>query len=305
MSDPRMPSAALPRELPADEAAREERHQLLATLLGAFADGELPAETASQIDAHLLGCPRCRRELLLQRTLRLRLEQEPLATASASLRSRIIATIAATPAPQWEVVAEAVATADLATATPWRNWDVLRRAVRTPVVAWIVVSLALGALGMRWLAEHNSAPPASIVSASSVPLFASALADYRKVTRGNLPGRARDLAVVRDAMPFPVQALQAPGLRLLAAWTTSLDGEPTAVFAYRWNDHVVLQYLVSETQLYRPARLRSAFANGYGLGAHDGSQSVLAWPEAAWGSLVIADIALDRLRLLRGTAAAR
>src|SRR5450756_2212640 len=130
----------------------------------------------------------------------------------------------------------------ISAATSRRKWDVLRRAARTPVVAWIVVSLALGALGMRWLAEHNSAPPASIVSASSVPLFASALADYRKVTRGDLPGRARDLAVVRDAMPFPVQTLQAPGLRLLAAWTTSLDGEPTAVFAYRWNDQVVLQY---------------------------------------------------------------
>lgn len=305
MSDPRMPFAASLHELPAEEAKREERHQLLATLLGAFADGELPAETASQIDAHLLGCPRCRRELLLQRTLKLRMEQEPLATASAALRARIISTIAATPAPQWEVVAESAAAAEPGTGTSRTKWDALRRVARAPVVAWIVVSLALAALGVRWFAERNSAPPASIVSASSVPLFAAVLADYRKVTRGDLPGRARDLAVVRDAMPFPVQALQAPGLRLLAAWTTSLDGEPAAVLAYRWNDHVVLQYLVSELQLYRPAELRSAFANGYGLGAHDGSQSVLAWPESAWGSLVIADIALDRLEVLRGTAASR
>lgn len=305
MSDPRMPFAALPHDLPADEAAREERHRLLATLLGAFADGELPAETASQIDAHLLGCPRCRRELLLQRTLRLRLEQEPLATASASLRSRIISTIAATPAPQWEVVAEAAATADLATGAPRTQWHVLRRVARTPVVAGVVVSLALAALGVRWVVERNGAPAASVVSASSVPLFAAALADYRTVTRGDLPGRARDLAAVRDAMPFPVQALQAPALRLLAAWTTSLNGEPAAVLAYRWDEHVVLQYLVSELQLYRPAELRSAFANGYGLGTHDGSQSLLAWPGVAWGSLVIADVPLDRLAVLRGTAAPR
>jgi hypothetical protein len=168
-----------------------------------------------------------------------------------------------------------------------------------------VVSLALAALGVRWLAERSGAPPASIVSASSVPLFSAALADYRTVTRGDLPGRARDLAVVRDAMPFPVQALQAPELRLLAAWTTSLNGEPAAVLAYRWNEHVVLQYLVSELQLYRPAELRSAFANGHGLAAHDGQQSVLAWPESAWGSLVIADVSLDRLKVLRGTAASR
>lgn len=302
MSDPRMPSTSSPHDLPAEEARREERHQLLATLLGAFADGELPAETASQIDAHLLGCPRCRRELLVQRTLRLRLEQEPLATASAALRARITSTIAATPAPQWELVAE---TAERVTPTPRTNWGVFRRVTGAPVVAGVVLGLALVALGARWLTERNGAPPASIVSASSVPLFSAALADYRRVMRGDLPGRARDLAAVRDAMPFPVQTLQAPGLRLLAVWTTSLNGEPAAVLAYRWNEHVVLQYLVSELQLYRPAELRTAFASGYGLGARDGSQRVLAWPESAWGSLVIAEIALDRLEVLRGTAAAR
>ena len=43
MNDPRTPLAASLRELPEEAANREQRHQLLATLLGAFADGELPA----------------------------------------------------------------------------------------------------------------------------------------------------------------------------------------------------------------------------------------------------------------------
>jgi anti-sigma factor RsiW len=292
-------------ERPEEEASREERHQLLATLLGAFADGELPAETASQIDAHLLGCQRCRREVLVQRTLRLRLEQEPLATAPTALRERIVSAIEATPLPQWEDVAGSASIsrrgAEVPATESRRPWRVNRAAAATAVV----VILAVAALGGRWLASRSGEAPVSVVPASSVPLFSAALADYRRVMSGDLPGRARDLAGVRDAMPFPVEALQAPSLRLLAAWTTSLNGEPAAVLAYRWNDQVVLQYLVSELQLYRPAELRSAFGNGHLLAAHDGSQNVVAWPEPAWGSVVVADASLDRLRVLRGALATR
>jgi anti-sigma factor RsiW len=300
MSDPRTALAASLRELPAEQAQREERHHLLATLLGAFADGELPAETASQIDAHLLGCPRCRREIVVHRTLRLRLEQEPLAPAPMALRHRIISTIAPMPAPQWEAVAESAAVSE----APRSKSGILRLVGRTAVVVGVAVSLGLAALGVRWIVQRNSAST-SVVSASSVPLFSLVLADYRRVTAGDLPGRARDLAVVRDAVPFPVQALQAPSLRLLAAWTTSLNGEPAAVLAYRWNDRVVLQYLVSELQLYRPAELRSAFANGQVLAAHDGSQSMVAWPEPAAGSLIVGDIPMGRLEALRQAAAVR
>ena len=99
MSDSNTPFAMLPQEQPGDEAAREERHQLLATLLGAFADGELPAETVSQIDAHLLGCARCRREVQVHRVLRMRLEQEPITAAPSSLRDRIAAAVENAPVP--------------------------------------------------------------------------------------------------------------------------------------------------------------------------------------------------------------
>jgi anti-sigma factor RsiW len=292
-------------ERPEEEASREERHQLLATLLGAFADGELPAETASQIDAHLLGCQRCRREVLVQRTLRLRLEQEPLATAPTALRERIVSAIEATRLPQWEDVAGSASISRGTAEVPATESRLPWRVSRAAVAAAVVVILAVAALGVRWLASRSGEAPVSVVPASSVPLFSAALADYRRVMSGDLPGRARDLAGVRDAMPFPVEALQAPSLRLLAAWTTSLNGEPAAVLAYRWNDQVVLQYLVSELQLYRPVELRSAFGNGRLLAAHDGSQNVVAWPEPAWGSVVVADASLDRLRVLRGAVATR
>jgi anti-sigma factor RsiW len=292
-------------ERPEEEASREERHQLLATLLGAFADGELPSETASQIDAHLLGCQRCRREVLVQRTLRLRLEQEPLATAPAALRERIVSAIAATPLPQWEDVAGSASTPGRGSEAPDAESGPSRRVSPAAVAAAVAVILVVSALGVRWLVPRVGAPSVSVVPASSVPLFSAALADYRRVMSGDLPGRARDLAGVRDAMPFPVEALQAPSLRLLAAWTTTLNGEPAAVLAYRWKDQVVLEYLVSELELYRPAELRRAFGNGHLLAAHDGSQNVVAWPEPAWGSVIVADASLDRLRALRGAVAAR
>ena len=304
MTDPRKSLAAAQRELPIEEAQREERHQRLATLLAAFADGELPAETASQIDAHLLGCTRCRRELQVHRTLRLRLEEEPLFTASTSLRDRIIAAVAAAPAPQWESLAETVVVEKVAV-EPARQPEPHRDVRRVGIIAGVALGLALAFIGVRFAVERAAAPAVSMVTSASVPLVGSALADYRRVTRGDLPGRGRDLAVVRDAVPFPVQAMQADGLRLLAAWTTSLNGEPAAVLAYRWNDSVVLQYVVSDLELYRPAEVRNAFANGRLLAAHEGDQSVVAWPEAASGSLVIADMPLSRLELLRKATSAR
>ena len=302
MTDFRTPLAASTRELPEEEAKREERHQLLATLLGAFVDGELPAETSSQIDAHLLGCPRCRREVTLQRTLRLRLEQEPLAAAPASLRGRIASAIAAAPAPQWEVVAEAAAVP--AEAPAQRGRGLLQRIGVARVVVASVIALALTAVGVRWLSQRG-APSATIVPAPAVPLFSAVLADYHRVTAGELPGRARDLATVREAVPFPVQALDAPSLRLLAAWTTSLNGEPAAVLAYRFKDQVILQYLVSDLQLYRAAEARTAFASGSALGAQDGRQTLLSWPESASGSVIVGEVPLAQLKALRGAVAPR
>ena len=299
MTDPRN-TAAASRELPAEVAQREERHQLLATLLGAFADGELPAETASQIDAHLLGCPRCRRELIAQKSLRLRLEQEPLTPAPAALRDRILAAVQAAPVPQWESIAATVSAAPAVRVEPARAPQQNRF---TRAIGLLGVVVALGIIGAAGrVIVNRMSSSAQIVAPASVPLFSAALDDYRTVTSGDLPGRSRDLDAVRAAMPFPVEALKNPSLRLLAAWTTTLNGEPAAVLAYRWNDDVVLQYIVSELQLYRPAELRSAFATGRVLGARDGRRNVVAWPGTASGSLIVGEISLDRLETLRATA---
>ncbi|MEO7359961.1 MAG: zf-HC2 domain-containing protein, partial [Gemmatimonadaceae bacterium] len=82
-----------------DAETREARHEMLASFLGAYADGELPPETQSHIDAHLDGCPRCCRELDIHRAVRERLGNEPVPAASAALRTRIAIGIKKAPPP--------------------------------------------------------------------------------------------------------------------------------------------------------------------------------------------------------------
>ena len=187
MSDPRTPLAVASRELPAEEAQREERHQLLATLLGAFADGELPAETASQIDAHLLGCPRCRRELVTQRSLRLRLEQEPLTPAPTAFRDRVLAAVATAPVSQWGTVAAAAAS-PVEIAAPTVEPNILRRLNRATVAVGVVAAVALSVLGGQWVIGRTATPRASVVLPASVPLFARA----RRLSTGHRLGNCVD-----------------------------------------------------------------------------------------------------------------
>ncbi len=71
----------------------EERHQALTEQLAAYVDEELSAEERAQMQAHLLGCTRCRREIALQRALRARLTGQPSTRASAALRERIAAAL--------------------------------------------------------------------------------------------------------------------------------------------------------------------------------------------------------------------
>lgn len=272
-------------EDPAEAEAREARHRVLIDLLGAYADRELPPETTSQIDAHLVGCARCRHELQVHTALRRRLEIEPPIAASPALRERIGAAIAATPVADIPRERRPSLGAWLAR---WR----LRLTIA------VVAVLAVAAAGVWTTSVRQPAlPPVTVVEAASVrvPLVDSILADYRRATAADLPGRARDLDVVRAAVPFTVEALRVPALRLLAAWTTSVGGEPAAVLAYRWDDRVVLEYLVSEEAFFQHATIRRGVADGHLLALTDGTRGVLAWPVTSAGAFLVGDVSPQRL----------
>jgi anti-sigma factor RsiW len=274
-------------ESAAERAAREEQHQVIIELLGAYADGELPPETTSQIDAHLVGCARCRRDLAVHQTVRRRLGVEPPLAAPPALRERIAAAVADTP-----VVVPPLP------ASPARfPLSGSRRVAAISIaVATLVASVWIGAARQ----ERADSPALGQLASSpvSVPLIRGVLADYRRVTAGDLPGRARDLEVVRGAMPFPVEPLQAPGVRLLAVWTTELEGELAAVLAYRWDDRIVLEYLVPEARFFQHRDIRRAVAGGRLLVASDGAQGIVAWPVAAAGALLVGDLEPERLARL-------
>ena len=279
-----------PGESPEERAAREERHELLIELLGAYADRELPPETTSQIDAHLVGCARCRRELSVHQAVRRRLGVEPPLAASPALRDRIAAAVAATPIP--------IAPPEIPERAGWTRW--LRPRTLTLVVVAIALLSAGIATGASWHARRSTPVVRELAAATtSVPLLRDALLDFRRATAGDLPGRARGLEVVRSAVPFPVVPLHAPDLRLLAAWTTSLAGEPAAVLAYRWQDRLVLEYVVSEELFFQNAAIRGAVSDGRTLTANDGARGVAAWPGEATGTVLVADLPADRLARLR------
>ena len=300
MSDRHGPFAALHGLEPGDDAAREARHAVLIDLLGAYADGELPAETTSQIDAHLLGCTRCRSELAIHESLRGRLAIEPPSGGSPALRARIAAAIEAAPPPAPSVgIADRLRTL-LSAGTRRVRLTLVASVAIVTVAALLVVqrpSVLAGAAGSE--VRELAADP------HSVPMLDVVLEDYMRVTAGDLPGRARDLAAVRGAVPFPVEPLEGARLRLLAAWTTDLRGEPAAVLAYRQDDALILQYLVSEQLFFRHPTVRSAVSARHVLTAADGPRGIVAWPETAAGSLLVADMESQRLAELWATVEER
>ena len=281
------PIVSRPEELD-ERTAREARHQVLIELLAAYADRELPAETTSQIDAHLVGCARCRTELAIHQAVRARLGVEPPVAASPALRERIAAAVGAAALPL--VPSDTV---DASAKAPWAR----RPTTWIATGAALVLTLVTGVNVVRHAANVGDAPVLAplAVAVTSVPLLDDVLVDYRRVTAGDLPGRARDLEVVAGAVPFAVEPLRTPGLRLLAAWTTDLGGEPAAVLAYRWDDRIIVEYLVPEMRFFRHSAIRMAVMDGRALIASAGAQGLVAWPTRAAGAILISDIAPSRL----------
>lgn len=276
-----------------DEETREARHELLASFLGAYADGELPPETQSQIDAHLTGCARCRRELEVHRAVRDRLGKEPVPAASAALRDRI-ATGIKTAAPPVLVASEPAAYVpprmDRATR---RKWMALGLAIPLIMLGLLVAQ----AISSRGISQTTTT---AIEPSREVQLLGDVMADYRQVVGGDLPGRSRDLDAVRAAVPFPFEAITHPSVRLVRAWTTSLSGEPVAVVAYRWkDDRMVLQYFVSEALLFQSSAIRNSLALQRPVSLKEGAQGMLLWAEPQYGTILVGDFAPEEFAALR------
>lgn len=272
------------RPQPEDEATRQARHEVLATLLGAYADGELPLETMTQVEAHLLGCDRCRREVRLQQALADRVATVPAEVVSADLMARVRAVTAQIP------------TGEVATPARSRHPWMLALGATAAVV---LVTLAAWQFVPAVRALTGGSASAPVVLASVPGVVSAVMGDYERSSGRDLPGRARDLETVRAAVAFPVRPLLRDDLRLVGAWTTEIDGELAAVLAYRWHDRLVMQYALSDAALFRSVDIRRALSNGQSIVASRGALSLLGWTESQSASLLVGDVTWNTLRELQ------
>jgi hypothetical protein len=209
------------------------------------------------------------------------------AAPSPALRARIAAAIDAAPAP-------------VVVATPDTREDTSRRVVWLAVAGWITAFALAIALAMQVgvLGPRATGARAMTAPVREVPLLGGIVDDYARVSGGDLPGRARDLSAVRAAVSFPIEPLRAPDLRLLAAWTTNVRGEPAAVLAYRLRDHLVVQYLVAEDAFFRHPAVRSAVADRHLLTAAERGRHIAAWPGTTTGTILVGDVPAEWLQTI-------
>jgi hypothetical protein len=180
------------------------------------------------------------------------------------------------------------------------------RATQPHSVVWLAITgwVAAVVLAIMLVAQSPAGLPrtagarAMAAPVEQVPLLGGIAEDFARVSRGVLPGRARDLSAVRAAVSFPIEPLHSPDLRLLGAWTTSVRGEPAAVLAYRLRDHLVVQYLVAEDAFFHHPAVRAAVADRHLLTASEGSRALVAWPGTSTGTVLVGEVPSEWLQTI-------
>lgn len=264
----------------AHRAEYETGHRRFTEQLGAYLDGELSQDDLSALELHLRGCDRCRRELSLQHAIRERLEHQGMERASAALRERI----------QTRLEAADTVRFPSRSAKRWQP-----KALRVPV-AWTGWAMAASlALAMTFGLNFNA--PRGV---HSVPMIADAMADYHGHLASELPVvNAAALATLKGSLPFPVKPIPSLRKNLIAAWKTNIRGEPAAALAYTLDNEVVVQYVVSDKLFFRQPNVREAVAAHGSYVASRGRDTVMAWPSADSGSILIGSVSARRLESIK------
>lgn len=281
----------------AEQTPLARRHEQLVVRLGAYADDELPPEVRADVEAHLAECGQCVQELRVQTALKHRLGVEERAGEPADALGRLEAHVA----QLGRAASPPMPAGNIGGARP----SVLRH----PLVAWsgwlVAASLAaVWALGPRRPASPGmggmSMGSLVPVSVDSVPesIADAALHDFKRVARAELP-RGPELAAVESQVPFSIPPLTAPHMRLIGAWTTTIDSIPAAVLAYRCHDRLVLQYVIPEHVFFRPPRVRQAIAAAGLYAAGEGKIHAVGWPGRDNGSFLVGEFTAPELAAMR------
>lgn len=295
------------------ERDRGALHSELRVLVTAYGDDELTSADRERVEAHLVSCERCRRDLATQLLLRDRLAQLDVtivARQEKRVRDMLRVTDSAVVLPARTDLGATVA--DGAT-PPVRTIGGHSRGARTITVwsGWLVAAAMAGILVTRSLPSERHGSPLQVASAerggigemsldsTPVPMVEAALADYEVRTRGELPAAVHNADSLLASLPFRVAPLRGGGSRVVAVWMTEIRGEPAAAVAYRWHDQVVVQYTVSERLFFRQARVRHAVARGAMYAVRQGAVSAVAWPNSSSGSILVGNASPLELAQLR------
>ena len=295
------------------ERDRGALHDELRVLVTGYGDDELPPADRTRVEAHLVSCERCRRDLATQLLLRDRLAQldvSIVARQEKRVRDMLRVTDSSVVLP---ARADLGATfADDAT-PPVRTIGGQSRRARTITAwsGWLVAAAMAAILVTRSLttAGHGSQNPVAAaergdvggmsLDSTPVPMVEAALADYKVRTGGELPAAVHNADSLLASLPFRVAPLRGGGSRVVAVWMTQIRGEPAAAVAYRWHDQVVVQYTVSERLFFRQARVRHAVARGAVYAVRQGAVSAVAWPNSGSGSILVGNASPLELAQLR------
>lgn len=222
-----------------------------------YLDGELDAAQQASLQAHLDGCARCTRALTLHRQLRRHLGAEPPGV-SDGLETRIRRALAGVPGSGRRD-------------RDWSRWG-----------GWTVAA----GIALAWILTVH--PPGA--TTRPAPMVRSAIADFQQHIGAPFP--QTDLVSLQSMVPFPVAPLPALKPNLIAAWHARIRGQTVGALAYRVQDRIVVEYIVSQSLFFRQATVREAIAREGHYLVHDRGLNVVAWPAPRAGVLLIG--AIDR-----------
>lgn len=273
-----------------DKPHPDEPHEELAHFNGPYVDGELPMDTALLIEAHLLGCRTCRREMELQQAVSTRLAEISIPRAPGALRERIKSALAEPAVEARRLPVPAIGLAVRRRAVGWAQ--ILERSTRRalPWLGWAVAAPLAVILFMGYEVP---------LSTPQIPMVEAVLSDYRRTVAHELPLTGPlDLATLQADLPFPVKPLDTPQARLIGAWRTEIRGEPTAALGYRMSNRVIIQYVVSEALFFKQPVMREAVARQGRYVTADGAQNIVAWPGMQSGFLLVGELPSAVLKTL-------
>lgn len=244
------------------EADAIRRHESWLELVAPYLDGELATASHDEMATHLASCTLCQRELARQRALTQRLQRLAEAEVpSASLGERLRLAVArredSETRQRWA----------------WAGWGL------AAAQALVIAFLLLAPMGPT----------------TQVPMVREALADYQRVVARELPFEATSIEDLSRSLSLSIDVLKSPRAQLLGAWQTELRGEPAAALAYRVDNRVVIQYVVSEPLFFAQARVREAVSRQGHYATREGREGVIGWPGANAGFLLVGELPTEEL----------